>query len=73
MNMNQKDIMMGVVALNSYVRYYVYDKTKTNLERMYLDDRDATMLAYKRQYGIFEDYFTDFGEDGIVDWFISLN
>lgn len=73
MNMNQKDIMMGVVALNSYVRYYVYDKSKTNLEQIYLDDRDATMLAYKRQYNIFEDYFTDFGEDGIADWFISLN
>jgi hypothetical protein len=71
--MNQKDIMMGVVALNSYVRYYVYDKSKTNLEQMYLDDRDTTMLAYKRQYLLFEEYFTDFGEDGVVDWFISLN
>ena len=71
--MKQTDIMMGIVALNSYVRYYIYDKSMTNLERMYIVDRDSTMLAYKRQYKIFEYYYTDFKEDGAVDWFISLN
>ena len=52
--MNQKDIMMGVVSLNSHVRYYVYDKTLSDLETMYLIDMDSTIFAWNMQYKIFE-------------------
>jgi len=71
--MNQKDIMMGVVSLNSHVRYYVYDKTLSDLETMYLIDMDSTIFAWNMQYKIFEYAYTDFKEDGKVDWHISLN
>ena len=71
--MKDQNLDIGTVIAGQNLRYYFFDKNKTNLTQMYLMERDLYTKAYRLKYRNFEVYLTDFKEDGEVIWYLGLN
>lgn len=71
--MKDQNIATGTVIAGQNLRYYFFDKSKTNLHEMYKIERDLYTRTYRLGHHAFEVYYTDFQEDGEVNWYLGLN